>query len=784
MKKTTQGSQKFKSSCFFDKVAKIPIYLLAFILPIFFLPFTFNALDFNKQQLLILLVFISFIGWLIKSLIDRKINFNISLLNIPVIILFFVTIFSVLFSLSKSGSFWGWPLSIPDSFTSLFSFVIIYLLIANLFTEHGDIFKLCVLLIFSAFLATIFGGLQIFGKFILPWEFTKTRAFNTVGTVNSLGTFLAVILVLTTSLILQSKKLRFFLIVCSLIFLSALILINFKIAWIVLAVGCLFVFISGIIRAKKIQDANLLLFPMTLIILGIFFIIFSKLPFQMLPSTPLEVSPSQKTTFEIMKSVLRGKDLILGTGPGTFIYDYSKFKPTTINQTVFWNVRFGSGSSEVFDKVINTGILGFLSFIFLILISFWQSFSHFKKYILEKDIPNWFLETGIFASLFAVILLYFLYPTNITISFIFWIFLGITAALEKEKIKSLKIQSGSPLFLEISFVLVLFSILGIGFLLLSGQRYLAEMRYLDSLIFIQKGDLDKSIESLLSAVNLNSGNDTYWRELSQNYLIKLNQEIQKENVPREEMAKSIQNLVTNAVNAAKQASDMEPANGENWGNQGSVYRNLIGFLPNSNDLGVESYKKAIELEPNNPLFYTELGRVYLAQAGILTQQTGKEAEREEVLKNAEENFEIAIRYKSDYVPAHFQLAILYQTRGELKKAISKLEEAKLISPSDIGVAFQLGVFYYNDSQFDKAQLELERAINLSLSINGEDYANARYFLGLAYDKLGQKEKAIEQFEKIKLDNPNNEQINNILDNLKAGKPALGDIVPNEPTSRR
>jgi len=775
-----QLSQGFKCAYFLDKVAKIPIYLLVFLLPLFFLPFTFNALDFNKQQLLILLVFISFVGWLMKALVERKLDLNVSFLNIPVIILLFVTGLSVLFSLSKSGSFWGWPLSIPDSFTTLFAFTILYLLVANLFTKPSDTFKLCALLVFSGFLAAIFGGLQLFGKFILPWELAKTTSFNTVGTVNSLGTFLAVILVLTSSFVLQSKKLRPFLIACSLVFLLALILINFKTAWIILAVGCAFVFGLGVLRAKKIQDANWLVFPMTLIILGIFFITFFRLSLRGLPPTPLEVSPSHKATLGIAKSVLRGKDLILGTGPGTFIYDYSKFKPTTINQTVFWNARFGSGSSEVFDKVINTGILGLLSFLSLILIFSWQSFSHFKKYILEKDIPNWFLETGVFASFFAVVLLYFLYPTNIAISFLFWTLLGIVAALEKEKIKSLKIQSGSPLFLGISFVLVLFFILGIGFLLLSGQRYLAEMKYLDSLISLQKGDLDKSIESLLAAANLSSDNDSYWRDLSQDYLIKLNRETQKEGISQEEMTKSIQTLVANAVNAAEQASDVESANVNNWGNQGFVYRNLIGLLPDSSDWAVKSYEKAIELEPSNPSFYTELGRVYLAQAGILNQQTGKDAEKEEALKKAEENFKIAIEHKSDYIPAHFQLAILYQARGELKEAISKLEDTRLISPSDIGVAFQLGVFYYNDNQFDKAQLELERAINLSLELNGEDYANARYFLGLVYDKLGQKDKAIEQFEKIKLSNPNNEEINKILENLRAGKPALGDTVLTEP----
>jgi hypothetical protein len=42
-----------------DKISKISIYLLVFLIPIFFLPFTQNVLDYQKQVLLVSLVSIS-----------------------------------------------------------------------------------------------------------------------------------------------------------------------------------------------------------------------------------------------------------------------------------------------------------------------------------------------------------------------------------------------------------------------------------------------------------------------------------------------------------------------------------------------------------------------------------------------------------------------------------------------------------------------------------------------------------------------------------------------------
>jgi tetratricopeptide (TPR) repeat protein len=57
------------------------------------------------------------------------------------------------------------------------------------------------------------------------------------------------------------------------------------------------------------------------------------------------------------------------------------------------------------------------------------------------------------------------------------------------------------------------------------------------------------------------------------------------------------------------------------------------------------------------------------------------------------------------------------------------------------------------------------------------YANAKYFLGLSYERLGRREDAIKQFEGIKVTNPDNQEIELILSNLKAGKSPFTDARP-------
>ena len=112
-----------------ERISKVSIYFLVFLLPLFFLPWTADLLDFNKQALLIFLVMISLISWLLKSLTEGKINLNFNLLHLPVIIFLVVLGIATIFSSYSYGSFWGWPLNIAQSFLTIFGFVLLYFFI-------------------------------------------------------------------------------------------------------------------------------------------------------------------------------------------------------------------------------------------------------------------------------------------------------------------------------------------------------------------------------------------------------------------------------------------------------------------------------------------------------------------------------------------------------------------------------------------------------------------------------------------------------------------------------
>ena len=267
------------------KISKICLYLTVFLIPLFFLPWTANVLDFPKQVLLLLLVFLSLIFWLISSLIEGKINLNFNWFNWLVLLFLAVLGISTYFSFYPYGSFWGLPLDISQSFVTGLALVLFYFLVVNIF-KRNEIFNLLFVFIVSGFLAGIFGILQIFRQFIFPFDFSRIISFNTIGSVNSLAIFSATLLPLLSVLIFVAKGIkRILLIFFGISLLVLLFITNFWVAWIVLFAGATILFVVGITK-REIFKINRLPLPIFLLALGVIFG-FLKISLPGLPPTPL-----------------------------------------------------------------------------------------------------------------------------------------------------------------------------------------------------------------------------------------------------------------------------------------------------------------------------------------------------------------------------------------------------------------------------------------------------------------------------------------------------------------
>jgi tetratricopeptide (TPR) repeat protein len=423
-------------------------------------------------------------------------------------------------------------------------------------------------------------------------------------------------------------------------------------------------------------------------------------------------------------------------------------------------VRFFSSASKFLDVFSTTGIFGIISFLSLIFLPIYFGFLRIFKEKPEKF--DLLLFLGIFLSILNFSISFFLYSSNLTFDFSYFFLLACLANLLSEKKKEFLIKRENVLSFVFSFIFIFIFVLDFVILILISQRYVGEVYYLKGILAWQGGKVDETISNLQRAINF-SKIDLYFRDLSQAYLAKLNEKIQK--------GENIQTEGALTINSSRMATDLNPINVANWSVRGFTYQSLIGVAQGAEDWAIKSYDEALKLEPSNPYYLTQKGIIILRK-GILSQN---ENEKNDLFTKAEENFKKAIELKSDYAPAHFNLAILWQAQGKISEAISKMEETKNLAPFDVGLAFQLGVTYYQKGDYQKAKEELERAISIS-----PNYANALYFLGLTYDQLGDKEKAIEKFKKVSELNPENEELKKIISNLEAGKKALEGILPTVP----
>ena len=796
-KKLTMISKSLEPVKTCEKISKVSIYLLAFLLPIFFLPWTSNVLDFNKQALLIVLVFVSLFAWLLKILISGKLKINLNLVHIPIIVLFLVYLVSTIFSAWRYGSFWGWPQITAESLITLLGFVLLYFLVVNIF-EKREVFHLITMLLFSCFLAIAFGTLQLFGKFLLPFDFTKGSLFNTIGGINSLGVFTAVLLPLfVIFLIISTKKyLKGFAMAAIILSAILLVLVNLPVAWWLVIAGSAMI-IAFVMQKREFFDSRWLVLPMFFLALALFFSLFG---FQIpgVPARPAEVFLTQKASLDVTIQTLKDSP-VFGSGPGTFIYNFSKYKSIDFNQSSFWNIRFNQAGSKFLTVLSTTGVLGALSFLALIGFFVFYGIKFLFKRPDETQTKNlsralnkktseeilskteeerneglfWILGSGIFISFTVLSIGYFLYQSSLSLNFVYFLLIGSFISLFSFTKKEFLLKPSSLITLGVTFAFTMVFIFGLGILILEGQRYLAEVNYSKGVRAWQQGRSAQSLEYLTKAVRISPKADLYWRELSQVYLQNINEVARSADLSQAEITRRVQIFINNAVNSAKVATDVNPNNVANWSVRGFIYQNLIGVVGGTKDWAVTSYEEALKLEPANPYFPTQAGIALLKELNFLPQE--RVEEREKNLNEAKEQFQKATELKSDYAPAHFQLAIVYQAQGKQLEAIGELEKARSSAPNDTGLAFQLGLIYYQNKEHQKARVEFERAVLLD-----SNYSNALYFLGLTYNQLGEKEMTIETFKRILTLNPDNPQVKIILDNLEAGRSILAGIVEEVP----
>ncbi|MDD4995153.1 MAG: tetratricopeptide repeat protein [Patescibacteria group bacterium] len=761
---------------FCDFVIRWSIYLAVFLIPLWFLPFTQDALEINKQTLLVILSVIALLAWFGRMMALRQVEFKRTVLNL--IVALYVLGYGIVawFSSDRYLSFVGTGTLEQFSFLSVLAFAVMYFVISNNVRDLKFVRNILYTLAGALTLTSFFGILQMLGAYILPWDFARVVTFNTIGTIYALGIFQVIGLLVINALILVMSgggavfcpagrcgiASKVLLIIAAVLNLIGLILLDFWIVWVLLIVGSIIVLAFAIVRAGEFRPGAPFMLPMLTLVIAVLLLIVN-LPLGI--NLPAEISPSTGASFEIAKSALQESPLV-GSGPGTFGYDYTKFHSSAVNATIFWNVIFDRANSHALTLLATTGLIGLMLWLVLIAVAAVRAIINLFR---DNRAEIWRYILVIGSVFITVIVSRFLYSSNFVGEFIFWLFLGLVGALISREWFRADFKISPRAALTMSFVFIILIVGSVSLIYLACQRYAAEVIFVQAIKLDQnRGSIDDVITKLNSAVRLNRYEDTYLRNLSSAVTAKFANEVSGQ-VPQEK-ATYVQSLINDMVSIAKAAADLNPANSANWANLGATYRSLVPYVQGSGDAAKVAEEKVVELAPTNPVSYIDLAMTHIAVADLnlaLTQSEDEKIAAEaktivtENLARAEELLNKAIELKQDYAPAHYQLALVYDRQGKLAEAIVKMEQVAAANTDDVGVAFQLGMLYLRNNDNDKARNALEYAVKLVPS-----YSNARWFLATVYENLKDIPKAIEQVEKVLELNPDNATIKQRLDNLK------------------
>lgn len=731
-----------------DSVIRWSLNAIFFLTPIFFLPVTLYPVDLNKQILFISLTLIATVAFLAKTIKQGKVEYAKSYTGVPLAALVIFVIISAFFSGARSIGFMGVSGGETDTVIAVIGFALFYFLISVSFKEKESIVGAFTMLMASATLAVVaalpamFNAFTQFIGYPLPvWNFVSV---NAVGTSNAFGLYIGFVAMLSFGVfqyLPTTKRVH--------MWAGALAFSSFLLT---LLIGYFAIFIGLAISLSIFTwfDAQRRFIPFIGIVITVCMFIIGTgvitIPVPRIDSS-VEVAPSIGASFRIAQMTAREsvRSFLLGSGPATYQYQYGKYRDADLNATQFWDVRFTQGFDGILTNLTAWGVLGTI----LLLLFLVGVVSGVIRMVRSRRIdPVGSILTVLTAYLILALILY---PQNFTLYFLLFAIAGCVTAYNAQG------KGGLGTLAAWQIVCMFAIVAACALLYVNSKRYVAGIVFARGIaVATETKDIEQALPLLIKGASLDPENDEYLKALASAYLAHGNALAAKAGTtPDADTQKKVAEAVSLAVAAAERATQVNPESVQNWIGLAQMYGAVASFNENAASSVFAIYQKAQSLEPLNPAIATYLGAAHRAAA--VRMKSGNASEYAAALTA----YEAALALKPDYVPAHFAIIEMLDSEGRGDEALTRAERLRILAVNAPEILFQLGAIHYQADRFSKAQEVLEQAVRIS-----PDYANALYFLGLAYEKQGDYARALTQFERVAKLNPQNTEVQKIIDDLR------------------
>lgn len=513
--------------------------ILFFLVPLILLPYTSELFEFNKIIVIYLLTILIAATWIVRMILERKIIFRRTILDIPLLVFLGSQLISTLLSIDPLTSWLGYYSRFNGGLASLICYLLLYwAFVSNVGKKAAG--KIINVTLLSASLVSIYGVLERLGIDKSIWfQDVQHRVFSTLGQPNWLAAWLTALIPITWALAIKKHESKlsyrvFIPYLLSTLFFIVLIFTGSRsgIAGFAIAEAFFWGFVVLKYRFKYVKEFLILnaFIAAAIIIFGTQFTpsIFKLVKKAQTDTTPV-AAQAGTTALEtggtesgaIRKIVWQGAIQIwkhypiFGTGVETFAYSYYFYRPPVHNMTSEWDYIYNKAHNEYLNFMANSGTVGILAYLTMVGFAIYLMARNSRVEDKETDDISSLMVTAFVSGYVSILATNFFGFSVVPIQLLFFLYPAFSVIYanpdfsDNEPIKKLSANQ------KVSIWIVVFAA---SYLLIMTIRYwYADILYASGSNYNRAGRQDLALPYLNRAIKLEPRQSVFYSELAKSY---------------------------------------------------------------------------------------------------------------------------------------------------------------------------------------------------------------------------------------------------------------------------
>ncbi len=669
-------------SAYLDNSITTLLLVVAGLTPLLFLSHLTEFFEMPKLVFLVVTTLVLIGLWIFSWIVKGKVIITRTPLDIPLLLLLVAILLSTYFSPAWYTAIYGNFPRVHGSAVSWVTYILLYFVTASHLKGTSQIKALLYVLYGSAVIVSLISLLSYFHLYF-PVDFAQSANFTPTGSSFSTAAFLILLLPLPLLSIINPNKFMPspLAILLAILFAVTVVLVGSISGLVVLLltfVGCLLA--TKPTRIKKTLFMFLVPSIVTALVLALAYVPFPGNGLQQMAANfPKEIQLPLSSSWKISASAFRDTPF-LGSGPATYLFDFTTYKPAEFNSYNFWNFSFDSAYNEFLQFFASLGLVGLAALLFLCVVIVRVSWRQLVGQT-QEDVPHLIGSALAISGLLSIILLAIHATTLVSIVGTFFVLAALMAAQKSagkvfEFSMGLKASTADNKQLDLLPVLFFIAFLALAIPGLYRTYNVVAADYYHRRALLEAGkNGNLTYQNLQKAEQLNPIIDLYRVDLAQINFALANA-IASQKGPSEASAagsltdqdkQTIQTLLTQAINEGRAAVALNPRSSRNWQVLGSLYRNITGVTQNAFAFSLDAYGAAIQRDPLNPMLRLTVGGIYYSA----------------------KNYDLAVRFfadaanlKPDYANAYWNMAIALKDKGDNVNAKTAAEKVVSILQQD------------------------------------------------------------------------------------------------------